>query len=254
MRADGVIDRLRKNFYPDGEWAFLPQVANGTGAGAGRTADAIALNCWPSRGMELHGFEVKVSASDFKRELGEPGKAEAVAQFCDRWFIVTDDARVAKPEQLPPTWGLIIVDDNPRIVVPAPKLTPQPLTRVFVASILRAAQREGGISPKDHREALSERFNDGYKAGAVGVLRPGRQLDEIRWQRTALLSLEKSAEATLKDLRRTLADVKRIDPDAMVAELAALESSPAVAASDPHAASSGKLSTRDKNSSSEASQ
>ena len=49
--------RLR---YAQPEWAIMFEVANGTGAAQRRYADAIAMNLFPSRGLCVHGFEVKV--------------------------------------------------------------------------------------------------------------------------------------------------------------------------------------------------
>ena len=37
-------------------------------AGGGRYADAIAMNLWPSRGLAVHGFEIKISRGDWQRE------------------------------------------------------------------------------------------------------------------------------------------------------------------------------------------
>lgn len=45
--------------YPAAEYALLPQVANATGARTKRHCDALALSLWPSRGLHLHGFEMK---------------------------------------------------------------------------------------------------------------------------------------------------------------------------------------------------
>lgn len=64
--------------YPAPGYALLPQVANGTGYAASRHCDAIALSLWPSRGIRLHGFEIKVARSDWLRELKDPAKAEAI--------------------------------------------------------------------------------------------------------------------------------------------------------------------------------
>jgi hypothetical protein len=74
VKSQDVIAALRKK-YPAAAWAFLEQVANGTGyAKKYRWADALAMGLWPSRGMELHGIEVKVSRSDWLRELENPAR------------------------------------------------------------------------------------------------------------------------------------------------------------------------------------
>lgn len=59
-----------------GEHAFLAHVRNAAGFDANRTFDAVAVNLWPSRGLSIHVYEVKVSRSDWKRELAKPAKAE----------------------------------------------------------------------------------------------------------------------------------------------------------------------------------
>ena len=45
-----VLEQLLAGRYPAPEWAFLPQVRNSTAFTHRRTADALAFNCYPSRG------------------------------------------------------------------------------------------------------------------------------------------------------------------------------------------------------------
>jgi hypothetical protein len=59
-------------------YAVLPQVANGTGHAAGRWLDAVVASLWPSRGLWLHGFEIKVRRDDWLQALREGQKAVAV--------------------------------------------------------------------------------------------------------------------------------------------------------------------------------
>jgi hypothetical protein len=127
------------------EWALMFEVRNGTGfERAPRTADAVAMGLWPmTTGLEVHGFELKVSRGDWLRELKQPEKSEELARFCDRWWMVVGDAAIAKPTELPPGWGLL-VPRNGRLHAArsAPKLEgrEQP-DRLFIASMLRAATR-----------------------------------------------------------------------------------------------------------------
>lgn len=109
-----VLALLQKKFGPP-EHCFLSEVRNSTGhARTPRTADALAFSLWPSRGLELHGFEIKVSRGDWLRELKNPAKADAIATYCDRWWIVAgDDKVVVSPEEeLPKTWGLLVASDK----------------------------------------------------------------------------------------------------------------------------------------------
>lgn len=121
-------------------WAFLPQVRNGTGwsRAVNRTADAVAMSLWPSRGLEFHGFEIKVHRGDWFKELREPAKAEEIQRFCDRWWIVAGDESIVQAGELPPTWGLLVLKGKGLTVkVEAPKLEAAPADRSFLAAILR---------------------------------------------------------------------------------------------------------------------
>lgn len=104
-----IFELLRARYAPPA-WAFLEEVRNQTGyrKGAIRTADAIAMSLYPSRGLHLHGFEVKVSRADWKKELDDPGKAEEIAQHCHFWWLVIADPKIVQNGELPATWGLLV--------------------------------------------------------------------------------------------------------------------------------------------------
>jgi hypothetical protein len=135
--ADHCIKALAARFPPR-EYALIEQVANGTGSHARRWADAVAISLWPSRGLLVHGFEIKVYKTDWKRELANPEKSSKVQAYCDHWWIVAPEGLV-ETDELPPTWGLIDVlkGGKSKVRVKAPKLDAQPLTRTFVAAVMR---------------------------------------------------------------------------------------------------------------------
>ena len=94
------------------EHALFFEVANGTGSNIRRYADAVAMNLFPSRGLTLSGFEVKVSKHDWRRELKSPHKAEeGIFKYCDHWWVVAPSGIVGKDE-LPSTWGLLEFSDG----------------------------------------------------------------------------------------------------------------------------------------------
>ncbi len=160
LNSDDLALRLRAR-YAAPSYAFFEQVRDGTGSNACRAADGLAMSLWPSRGMEVEGFEIKVSRSDWQSELKNPGKAEPICRFCDRWWIVTPDADIVRPGELPPTWGLLIADAKGlRAKVDAPRLTASPLDRNFVAAVLRAAWKE---SPAEAQLALAK--SEGRREG-----------------------------------------------------------------------------------------
>jgi hypothetical protein len=147
-----VFGALRSRF-PAPEFAYFEEVRNSTGfARVVRTADAIAMGLWPSRGLELHGIEVKVSRSDWLREKEDPAKAEEIQKFCDRWWLAVSDPTIVQDGELPPTWGLLVPRGRRLVAaVEAPKLTPQPVDRSFLAALMR---RLHGASPSE--KAIAE--------------------------------------------------------------------------------------------------
>ena len=99
---------LLRNRYDYPEWAFFTEV-NGED---GRSADAIAINMWPSRKYEIHGFEIKASRGDWLKELRTPSKADFFVGQCDRWFMVAAKKDIIRKEELPEDWGLLEIRNN----------------------------------------------------------------------------------------------------------------------------------------------
>lgn len=136
----GDLKIALKNRYRAPEWAVLFEVANGTGATACRYADAVAMNLFPSRGLRLHGFEIKAQRGDWLRELRNPEKAEDVSAYCDHWWLVAAPD-VVHADEVPDTWGLLVADGGKlKVKKQAPELHPEgpkPLTHAFLAALLR---------------------------------------------------------------------------------------------------------------------
>lgn len=135
--AHELADRLAKK-YAAPQYAFLEQVRNGTGGFANRSADAMALSLWPSRGLMLDGFEIKGYRTDWLRELKNPAKAEELAVYCNRWWIV-GSTDIVKLEEVPDNWGWLAPHGTGlKVMKPAPLLEgARELDRVFIAALLR---------------------------------------------------------------------------------------------------------------------
>lgn len=135
----GALALVRKHFA-EPEFLVIPQVRSKTGFGSARTADALAMGMWPSRGVYLHGIEIKVSRSDWLAELKSPAKAERIAQYCDFWWVVAGIADIVRSEELPDNWGLLVPSSRNglRVVKEAIRLTPEPIPRGFLAALLRS--------------------------------------------------------------------------------------------------------------------
>lgn len=178
MNTKEMNARLQVYFSPP-SCALLTNVANATGGNARRYSDGLAMSLWPSRGLELHGIEVKVSRSDWVKELENPAKAEAVCCFCDRWWLAVSDPAIIKNGELPPTWGLLVPHkDTLRPMVAAPKLEAKPVSRGFLAAIFRRAY-EQSADEAEKAKIKSAAFEEGYKAGREAN-RESKQLQELQ--------------------------------------------------------------------------
>lgn len=142
MNANELCALIAKR-HPSPEYAVFYEVSNATGRHGTRRADAVALGIWPSRGLALHGFEIKVSRRDWTKEKRTPQKAEAVAQHCDYWWIVALEG-VVPVEEVPEGWGLLVPRKTEQdttalyAVREAPKReAPFNVSRSFVAAMLR---------------------------------------------------------------------------------------------------------------------
>lgn len=129
--------------YPSPEWAVFFEVANATGFGSSRRADAVALGIWPSRGQALIGFEFKEDRRDWLREYKNPAKADLIAAQCDRWYVVAGHDGIVKLEELPDPWGLLVANtDRTKLLtkkpaVPFPDRDTTVMKRTFIAAMLR---------------------------------------------------------------------------------------------------------------------
>jgi hypothetical protein len=173
------VEKALRERFARPAWAFLAQVRNGTGwqRARPRTADAIAFSTWPSRGLELHGFEIKVDRGDVRRELSDPEKAEDFFRFCDRWWLAVADEKLVQDGELPPTWGLLILKAGKMVCkVEAPHLDAKPLDRIQVAAILRCVD-EANVPAEEMDERVSKGIAEGLDR-QKGYL--GRELESLR--------------------------------------------------------------------------
>lgn len=187
------IHSLLTTKYPENEYALLYEVRDDSGFKANRSADAIAVNLWPSRGHSITGFEIKVSRSDWLSELKKPQKAEAIMKYCNFWNLVVEDESVIKEDEIPKAWGLLIRKGNRLFTKKkAPELTPEQPSLGFIASMLkRATQGKGMIPTTDIQHHIDS---------AV-------KLAEER-ERNTVRRIRDSLENDIKELRKILHDFK----------------------------------------------
>ena len=136
--ASAIQDLLPRVFPPPAH-VILREVRNGTGFSRRKTrsADAVAISCWPSRGLWLGGVEIKVSRSDWQKELAIPEKAAEIQKYCRYWYVAAPKGLINEGE-VPEAWGLIECDRTARITKAAPSTNETPVDLLPVCSILRS--------------------------------------------------------------------------------------------------------------------
>lgn len=151
-----MINLVRKRFHGPG-WIVLGEVANATGANARRFADAIAYGIWPSNGHVLHGFEFKISRSDLMNEIKDPSKSDGVGKYCDFWWLVVSDVKIIETVEMPSTWGVLEAKGGAlRKIKDAPQREAMPMSRAFVAAMMRRSLEQGDVANVEELRKLRE--------------------------------------------------------------------------------------------------
>lgn len=176
-----VVAALSKRFHAPA-WALLEQVADGTGYGISRFADAVAMSLWPSRGLDLHGIEIKVNRGDWLREMRRPDKAEPIAGYCDFWWLATTpDVVDLERDPIPQPWGLLVLTG--RGLVQHREATrnpsPAPLDKSLLAAILRRST-EAMVPRSAIATKLEAAREEGREAGKRASPFDASELRELR--------------------------------------------------------------------------
>jgi len=168
-----MIDLIRKRHEGEG-WCVFTELANGTGYKVRGWADAAALGIWPSRGYELHGYEIKISREDLKKELRDPAKADNIGRYCHFWWLVLAEEKLMDGLVIPAAWGILVPKGGVlRVARKAPRQSkPKSFDPAFVASMIRNVTKTW--VPKHVHEALKEQQH----AAAVRDLATQRQYAE----------------------------------------------------------------------------
>jgi hypothetical protein len=162
LAAHDLFLRLESSFSAPG-YITLEEVRDATGFDGHRTADAIAISLYRSRGKAIWGFEMKVSRNDWLKELKQPEKAESILRYCNYWGLVVPNKDIVKAGELPDSWGMYVAQKNRlKCVVPCPKLDPLPMNITMLTALAYAIQQKG---TKLDQQALDKARNDGYKQG-----------------------------------------------------------------------------------------
>lgn len=185
---DGLKAHYRKpGADQDGE-VLVTEV---TAPGSNRSCDLLRVGMWPSRGLGIDVHELKVSRSDWLRELDDPGKADAWWRFCSRFWIVAMPG-IVNATELPEGWGLMLPPNRAnarrfRAVVPAAVREPE-VSLPLLVEILRRADNtrlaEMQQQRMDHQRDVYAKVEKARRAADQAGLDPAtkrrlRILDEL---------------------------------------------------------------------------
>ncbi len=215
MKSSEICAILRER-YKQPEWALFFEVANGTGGYAKRHADALAMNMYPSRGLSIIGFEIKVSRGDLNRELANPDKAEAVAQYCDEWYLVVPKGLIREEDMVPVPWGVMECEaSNLRITKKAERLDSKPVTREFVAAVLRSAGKVDEATLREERDKAYRDYKQSYAESLTREIeRRTKRFEEMQKQIAEFESITGkriNAYTDVENLARNIQLAEQID-------------------------------------------
>lgn len=173
--AASCVAALRARYQGDGKeesHVLISEARSGAGhAGNDGRLDLVAVGCWQSVGLIVQGHEVKVSRSDWLRELKNPKKTERFMRYCHRfWLVVPAPWKdIVHDGELPESWGLLEVKNGMAKVVrgrTAPKLDPEPLPWHWQVGWLAQVDRVHGRRERSvNQGALSAEFRRGLEEG-----------------------------------------------------------------------------------------
>lgn len=186
-----VLDALIRHYRKpggdrDGE-VLIPEVK---APGSNRRCDLVRVGMWASRGTGIDVHEIKVSRSDWLRELDDPEKADAWWRFCNRFWVVALPGIVV-PAELPAGWGLL---ELPRA------------GRRF-KTVVRAESKEAELSLPLVIELL--RRTDNQRLAEMDQMREGWREDKYKIEREA--RAEGATAGMSPDLRKRLEFLDRLE-------------------------------------------
>lgn len=173
--------------------AFASQVPNATGMAQSRTCDGLAMGLWPSKGLHLTGYEIKVSRSDWLNELQDLSKSRAFQQYCHYWYIVAPKG-IVQLEEMPAEWGLLCPTSGEKLRTKKGATLRDPLTPSFelLAGIFRALVKNSA-SAAEIEEANRSGYTQGLRYAEQNAI--ARQPTEVRRLERELDYLKKNIEA-----------------------------------------------------------
>lgn len=179
-----VLVGLRSR-YAKPDYAFLREIFAGN-----RRVDAVAVKLGGR--TEIHGLEIKVSRSDWLREMKDVLKADDRLGYFDFWWLAVSSKEIVKPGELPENWGLLGLqkDGRMRTLKAATPLRGWAMGQEFIASLVARALIEAPAA-EEYQAVREKAYKEGLLAAKKEALRAYRdrllhaQTVETRWAHVA---------------------------------------------------------------------
>ena len=191
------------------QYSCACEVSNRTGWSE-RRLDFVAVDCYESHKFEILAFEIKISKSDFRRELTDPSKHNVFFSEIDKYSIVAPDYVLDDMSIIPPKWGVYHVIRNKEgelelktvrkpLALHDEQAKERPISRPFMASLCRAINTQSHVASRMYKDrdaieaeiraGLEERLTNGGRIissydyeNYERLKRVTRQLDIPTWE------------------------------------------------------------------------
>ena len=191
IKADDIYCLLAERYVDTSAYACAREVADRTGYGAQRWMDFVVVNCWESKGLEIEAFEVKISKSDFRRELMDPSKHNVFFDEIDKYSIVAPDYVLDDVSIIPPKWGVIHVIRNAEgklelktvrkpLALNDERASERKISRPFMASLCRAINKQSHTKSLLYKEY--DELKEKIRAELEGKMANGRIISPFDYE------------------------------------------------------------------------
>lgn len=192
MTADQIRECLATR-WPDSEYLVIPEAPEQSDR-SGRKIDLLVISLWRSRGLEVDAIEIKISPSDWVRELKAGSKADFWWRHSHRfWVAVPADMAARVKAELPTGWGLLACAEGKptKVVVKPLKRQAEPFSWRTCVGVMRASA------------------NCGFAALARAEARGRREGLRLAEKRVEAQSVDGRLRRELEDLRGTIREFEQ---------------------------------------------
>lgn len=167
--------------WPPSEYMHIDEAPD-TANRQGRKLDRLVLSLWESRNFEREGIEIKVSMSDWQRELKNAAKADWWWRHVHRfWVAVPAPLAVKIIPELPTGWGLLACSRTGcKAAVKAAPHEAEPLPWGSVLGLMRSASA-AGFTAMNHASRLG--YEKGLSEGKASASKVSAMVGDGQWRK-----------------------------------------------------------------------